>query len=143
MTTPEKQRRREFLFIALVGVVMATFVGLSFWDSHAESEREKKAKAAEDRQTALFQKCITDVVGDLVEALNTRSNLALADAKTVTDFINDVLKANGDQAKAQKAVDKYNAERAEIAKIRKDNPFPPFPSGKCEFQTKGEKATAS
>lgn len=143
MTTPEKQRRREFLFIGLVGLVMATFVSLSIWQSHADAVRERESKAAEDRQTALFQECITSTVSDLVKALTTRSALTERDAASVTTLINDLLKAQNDEAKGRKIVERYTAEQAKIAKIRKENPFPPFPNGKCEFLTKGQKAATS
>ena len=140
MTTPEKQRRREFLFIGLVALAMATFVALSFWQNHSDAEAEKRAKAREDRQTALFQKCITDTVHDLVGALTARSDLADADAASVTTLISDLLKAENDQAKGEKAVAKYVAAQKSITDTRKQNPYPPFPSGKCEFLSKGQKA---
>jgi hypothetical protein len=133
VTTPEKQRFREFLFIGLVGLAMATFIGLSFYQNHHDAVRERESKAREDRQTALFQKCITDVVGDLVDALTTRSSVTTKDANSVTTLISEIFAANGNQAKALKAVDKYNKTQAEVAQTRKDSPFPPFPDGKCDF----------
>lgn len=137
MTTPEKQRRREFLFIGLVGLVMATFLGLSVWDSRNEAQAEKDAKGRDDRQNAQFQKCITETVGDLVNALDARNDLTSRDAASVTRLIADLLKAGDDEVRAERAVETYMGTQEEIAKTRAENPFPPFPDGKCEFTTKG------
>lgn len=138
MTTPEKQRRREFIFIGLVGLVMATFLGLSAWDSRNEAQAERAAQARDVAQNAQFQRCISETVGDLVEALTARSNLSNRDAASVTTLIADILEAGDSEAKGQKAVDRYMNTQKEIAEIRAENPYPPFPNGKCEFTTKGQ-----
>lgn len=133
MTTPQKQRRREILFIILVGVVMATFVSLSLWQSSQDRAAERRDEDRDTRQNVLFQRCITDVVGDLVSALNARSELSQRDINSITGLISDAIAANGDPVKGEKAVDKYNTEREKISKERKENPFPPFPDGTCDF----------
>lgn len=120
MTTPEKLRRRqrrEGWALMLLGLAMA--VSTVYQSHQREVQRED------------FQDCIVTVVGQLTDSLTARSNLTEPDAKSVRVLISDLLSAKSEKD-TREAIAAYNKTQAEIARVRKSNPIPPFPDGICD-----------
>lgn len=122
MTTPEKIRRRERL-LGVGVVICGLLVALSTYLGDRRDDRQ-------DRQ---FRECITTVVGGLTDSLTARSNLTEPDALSVRVLISDLLKSKSEKD-SRKAIREYNQTQADLAKVRKSNPIPPFPDGTCDHQ---------
>lgn len=117
MTTPERLRRRQRIEGTLL-VIMGALLAVSTY--------------VNDRRDDNVQNCITEQVTGLTNSLNARAKLTDPRAKSVSDLIDRLLKANGDQAEGLRAVEDYRKKQAQLAKLTKAHPIPPFPNGKCD-----------
>lgn len=120
MTTPEKLRRRqrrEGIALMVLGVAMTV---TTIYQTHERNQQKDD-----------FQECITSVVAKLTDTLDARSNLSQGDAKATRDFLLSVPTLDTKE-KFQRALQEYIDAQAKLAKIRKENPIPPFPDGTCE-----------
>ena len=122
MTTPEKVRRRErVLGVGLVICGLLVALSTYFGDKR------------DDKQDRQFKECITSVVGELTDSLTARSNLTEPAAQSVRDLISELL-ASKSEADSRKAIKRYNETQADLAKVRENNPIPPFPDGTCDHK---------
>lgn len=131
MTTPEKLRRRQRIETALVGLLMVV-VGVTQYINDREDNRQ-------DAEAAAARACLAKQITSLTDALNARS----APAGSLNEATGDVLDSFVAAAEAQKkgkdnsteilaALNHYAEVRAEVRKSRAENPFPAFPTGKCD-----------
>lgn len=103
--------------------------------------------AATVAQTAYFQgqlsrqrQCLTSYSADLNSALQERSATTGTEAAATKTLLLTVFQLMGrpqseqqaTEAEFNKAFQAYAADIATAAKTRADNPYPPFPEGKCE-----------
>ena len=115
------RRRREYF----EGLGFA-FLGLMVLVTTVTGDRR------DNNQDKLFQACIVQQVTELTDSLTARTSLTEPDADSVRELITGLLAADGDQAAGQVAIGRYIAAQDRLAKVRKENPIPPFPNGKCE-----------
>lgn len=135
MTTPERLRRRQRIETALVGLVMVV-VGLSQYTAAQDRKEQARIDTAQEQ-------CVAKQVTEITEALNARSEssgrLNDATADVLDSFVGAAAaKKEGTQTEEErsrpiiKALERYAEVRDEVKKSRKNNPFPAFPTGKCE-----------
>lgn len=123
MTTPERLRRRqrrEGFAVIVIGL------GLIFQQWYFGNRADDAAQA-----NAATNECIARQFSKLSAVLSARSDLAQRESNAVADVLVTAANAtNGDQVAA--ALRRYDRERRAIAKARKDNPLPKFPTGRCD-----------
>lgn len=120
MTTPERLRRRQYIESIMLG-----FLGLMVVISTLYN-----ADQVEDQGTE-FEACITSQVTALTDSLSARSELTEPETASVRTLIRDLVNAKTEE-QGQQAIEEYTRTQSKIDKIRKQNPIPPFPDGKCD-----------
>lgn len=123
MTTPERIRRRQRIETALVAATMV-LSAVSMFVLSLENERQDD--------------CVTEQITDLTDALNARSEstgrLNEATAEVINSFVQAAQRPDDPDNRTPilKALNDYAEVRADVRESRRENPFPPFPTGKCE-----------
>lgn len=102
-----------FLFLA------AAVIGSTAYGTHRDNASRTQ-----------FKECITDQVHRLTDSLTARAKQTDPASDSVRTLIAD-LRAAKTPKQSQAALDRYDATNKAIAKIRRENPIPPFPDGKC------------
>ena len=122
MTTPERLRARQRIQTALVLVTIVLSAG---------------SVIVLDRRNADQDRCVAQQITDLTQALNARSELTQRQTEASSDVIDSFARAaaeggESDTASIIKALENYTKVKSDVAALRKNTPFPPFPSGKCD-----------
>jgi hypothetical protein len=119
VTTPERIRRRQRIETALVAATMVLSAVSMF-------------------VLSLEDDCVTEQITDLTDALNARSDstgrLNEATAEVINSFVQAAQRPDDPDNRTPilKALNDYAEVRADVRESRRENPFPPFPTGKCE-----------
>jgi MoxR-like ATPase len=123
VTTPERLRRRQRIETALVLVTIVLATLSVFWT---------------DRQNAQQDECVAEQITDLTDALNARSDstgkLNDATGEVINSFVQAAQSPDDPDNRAPilRALNDYAEVQADVREARRDNPFPPFPTGKCD-----------
>jgi hypothetical protein len=123
VTTPERIRRRQRIETALVAATMV-LSAVSMFVLSLENEEQDD--------------CVTEQITDLTDALNARSDstgrLNEATAEVINSFVKAAQRPDDPDNRTPilKALNDYAEVRADVRESRRENPFPPFPTGKCE-----------
>lgn len=90
-----------------------------------------QSKDASERANAETQQCISEQFAELSESLNARADLAQRESNAVADVLVTAASASSSR-EVERALRRYDVERRAIARERRDNPLPKFPTGRCD-----------
>jgi hypothetical protein len=128
VTTPEAFRRRQ-RFEGILVVIIGLGLLASTWYFNNRDEQRRDGIAA-------TQECIAQQFQKLSDTLSARSDLTQRESNAVADVLVTAAAAkSGDEV--TEALRRYDVERRAIAKARKENPLPNFPTGRCENDDAG------
>lgn len=122
MTTPERFRRRQLIEGAVL-IVLAIFTVLQTISFNLEARDQ--------------QKCLEQSFSDLNQALETRAALGSRESAANRGVLDAfaAAAANPAQYDRKKLINTlldYKKTMEQVSKERKQNPFPPYPAGKCD-----------
>lgn len=123
MTTPERLRRRQRIEGAGL-LLLGIFIAAQSWYFDNRDEDN-------DRRLESVVSCMADNFTKFSVSINARGNLSQRDSDAVAELLSTVAAAKTSEQVAD-ALQKYDTKRRAIAKDRRENPLPKFPTGRCD-----------